>query len=138
MPTYEYLCEKCRTIYEVFHEMSCEDEFECSDCKEILVKQISSTFHITTGTKPTLEDAREESHRKKVKDHERAIRKRRKAFGSSEVGSPSDKADPKHLVRGKVLGGQEKEIDRKEFIKNAAKSDLMVDVAAKALKKAKK
>ena len=42
MPTYDYLCPKCRYKQEVFHRMSEEPEILCPACKkDNLKKQIS-------------------------------------------------------------------------------------------------
>ena len=101
-------------------------------------KQIGGTITLTSGMKPTLEDLREDDHHKKVTDKDRAIRNRRKAFGHDSVGTPVDQPDPKHLVRGKVLGGQEKEVDRQEFIKAMAKDPRTVAMCKKIIKKQKK
>lgn len=137
MPTYDYKCGKCNTVYEIIHTMSCEDEYECPDCKETLKKQISRNIHLASGLKPSLADLKENSYIQKVKDPERAIKMRKKAFGHDSVGNPVDQPDPKHLVRGKVLGGSEKEIDKKELTKALAKDPAAVAVAREALKKAK-
>ena len=136
MPSYDYLCNKCNVVYEVRHEMSCKDKYECSKCHSTLEKQISSTFYVTGGMKSTLEDIREENHKKKTKDMERAIRSRKRAFGHDAVGDPVDQPDPKHLVRGKVIGGQEMELDKNSVVKALAKDDFAVATAQKAIKKA--
>lgn len=116
--------------------MTCEDEFLCSDDKTVLEKQISSTFYVSNGMGPTSEDRAETEHTKKVKDTERAIRKRKKYFGHDSVGDPNDKPDPRHIVkRGRTLGGQQQEVDKQEFIKAAAKDPGMVQAAKKALRK---
>ena len=116
--------------------MSCEDNFTCSKCKSKLEKQLSSTFYVAMGMKPTMSDRKEEEHRKKVKDPERARRRRIKVFGHDAVGDPVDKPDPRHIVkRGKTIGGQQMEVDRGEFIKAAAKDPAMVRVAQESIKK---
>lgn len=118
--------------------MSSTEEFFCEQDQSKLEKQLSSTFYVAGSMTPTMADRKELEHTKKVKDPERAVKMRKKAFGTDSVGNPSMKADPKHVVkRGKTLGGQQKEIDRGEFIKAAAKDPGMVQVAQNALKKAK-
>ena len=135
MPTYDYLCSKCNIIIEIRHEMSCEDDFSCSECQSKLEKQISSTFYVATGMKPSIADRKELDHQKKIKDPERAVRMRKKAFGHDAVGDPSMQSDPRHIVKkGRTLGGQQTEINKDEFIRAAAKDDHMVNVARKALK----
>ena len=135
---YDYLCLNCNILYEIQHGMSCEDNYECPECNACLEKQISSNFHIGGSMKATWADLKEENHHKKVKDFDRAVKSRKRGFGHDAVGNPEDKPDPKHLVRGKVIAGQDKEIDKQEFIKSAAKDPLMVKVAQDAIKKSKK
>lgn len=140
MPTYDYGCEECGFCGEYRHMMSDNPKHKCPECgHKYLVKQISSTFYVATNyhAGPTMEDRKEEEHRKKVKDLERAVRNRKKHFGHDAVGDPVDKPDPKHIVKkGRTLGGQELEIDKKEFIKAAAKDPATVKKAQEALKKA--
>lgn len=119
--------------------MSCEDEFFCKKCKTKLVKQLSSTFIIGASMKPTMADRKETEHRKKVKDFDRAVRMRKKAFGRDAVGDPVEKPDPRHVIRkGRTLGGQQVEVDKKEFIKAAARDPAMVKIAQESLKKNKR
>ncbi len=68
---------------------------------------------------------------------------------ASEMRDRSDRAkdrrsQPKHRThagvgsgKGKALGGQHFEVDKKEFIKAASRDDYMVHEAQKALKKKK-
>lgn len=91
---------------------------------------------ITGGIKGSLEEHKESEHTKKVKDPERAVRSRKKAFGKDAVGDPSMQTDPIHIFkRGRTLGGQQKDIDKAEFIKAAAKDQVMVKKAQDALRK---
>ena len=91
---------------------------------------------ISSGMLCSREDYKESEHTKKVKDFERALKKRKKTFGVDSVGNPDDKPDPKHIIKkGKQLGGGEVEISQKEFIKAAAKDSMCVDIAKKVLKK---
>jgi putative FmdB family regulatory protein len=41
MPTYDYACEKCNNIVEIFHSMFDKTEKKCEECGTILIKQIS-------------------------------------------------------------------------------------------------
>ena len=100
------------------------------------MKQIGTGYLLTAHMKPTRAEHKEAEHHKKVKDPERAVKSRKKAFGHDAVGDPKMESDARHLVKGRVLGGQQKEIDKKEFIQTAAKSDHIVKVAQDALKKA--
>lgn len=42
MPTYEYKCEKCKNIFEVFQSMSAEPLQTCPDCEGQVERLISS------------------------------------------------------------------------------------------------
>lgn len=138
---YDYKCPKCGEVKEIRHEMSSTEKFYCENhkTKVQLEKQFSSTFYVSSGFGPTSEDRKEREHIKKVKDPDRAVKNRKKAFGKEAVGDPSMKTDPKHVIkRGRALGGQQKEIDRTEFIKAASKDDGIVAAAQNALQKGKK
>jgi len=115
--------------------MTCEDKYQCPECETVLEKQLSTGFYVAGGMKPTLDDLREENHHKKVKDWDRAVKMRKKAFGVDSLGNPEGKSDPRHIIKkGRVLDGQQKEIDRQDFIKAAAKSDYLVEQSLKVLK----
>jgi len=137
MPTYDYYCPKCETYCEIIHSMKDESERQCESCSTKLERAVSwQGTIIASGIKPTIDDYKESEHKKKVKDPERAVKMRKKAFGTEAVGNPSMKSDPKHIVkRGRTLQGQQTEVDKKEFIKAAAKDDRMVQEAKKVLKK---
>lgn len=139
MPTYDYACEECGFTDEYRHSMTENPEYECPECKHrFLQKMISSTFYVAQNyhAAPNREDHKENEHKKKVKDLERAVRNRKKHFGHDAVGDPVDKPDPQHIVKkGRTLGGQETEVDKKEFIKAAAKDPVTVKKAQEALKK---
>ncbi len=137
MPTYEYLCTKCDTIVDIFHSMSARKKQRCEMCNTVMEKQIGAGYCATTGFKPTLAEMRETDHSNRVKDPERAVKRRKKHFGHDAVGDPKMESDPRHIVRGRTLGGQEKEVDKRELIKALAKDDFAVAQAQKALKKQK-
>ncbi len=137
MSTYDYECEKCEMSIEIVRSIKDDSDELCEKCGSVMNRLISGgATIIASGLKPSLADHRESEHTKKVKDPERSVRMRKKAFGHDAVGDPSMQTDPMHIVkRGRTLGGQETEIDKKEFIKAAAKDDVMVNIAKKALKK---
>ncbi len=136
MPIYDYRCPKCELVEEQCHSIHEDPKFKCSECQTHMERQIGTGAYIATGLKPSLADVRETEHGKKVKDPERAIRARKKVFGSDDVGHPVSEADPRHIIRrGRTLGGQQKEVDKGEFIKAAAKDPLLVKKAQEALKK---
>ena len=135
MPTYDYFCGKCRFGKEVIHTMKESPKILCN-CGKIMNKMIGTGLYIAGGLKGSVADHKESEHTKKVKDFDRAIRSRKKAFGVEDVGNPSDTPDPMHIIkRGRALGGQEKDVDRQEFIKAAAKDDHTVEQCIKAIKK---
>jgi len=135
LPCYEYKCSKCDCLTEVFHSMSDESKHNCPECNNIMDKQVSRVrMAVKSGT---LANHRENEHTKKVKDYERAVRSRKKAFGRDAVGDPLDTNDPRHVIKGKTLGGQQKEVDKGEFIHAAAKDNYMVAKAQEAIKKSK-
>lgn len=139
MPLYDYKCPNCDQVEEIQHSIHKNPKFECSNCDTKMERQISlGSYVITGGLKGSLEDHKESEHTKRVKDPERAVRSRKRAFGHDAVGDPSMSTDPRHIVkRGRTLGGQQKEIDKGEFIKAAAKDPLMVKKAQEALKRDK-
>jgi len=134
MPNYDYLCKDCGHIAEIMHMMSDESSRSCPKCDCPMEKQIGIGYLVTRGFKPTLADRNESEHHKKVKDKERAVRMRKRAFGHDAVGDPVDKSDPKHIIKGRTLGGQEKEVDKKEMIQALAKDPHSVQVALDSLK----
>jgi len=94
------------------------------------------SYVIVGGINGSIADHKESEHTKKVKDPERAVKSRKKECGRDAVGDPSMNTDPRHVVkRGRTLGGQQKDIDKDEFIKAAAKDPVMVKKAQDALKK---
>ncbi len=138
MPSYDYLCEKCDELYEIRHSMTSEETYNCPECDTLLIKQLSATFY-TIVKEGTIEKHKESENKKKVKDFDRAVKMRKKAFGKDSVGDPNDKPDPRHIIkRGKTLGGQQMEVDKGEFIKRAAKDIGLVKAAENALRKEKK
>lgn len=137
MPFYDYKCPKCEQIEEIQHSIHKNPKYKCSNCDTKMERQISlGSYVITGGIKGSLEEHKESEHTKKVKDPERAVKARKKAFGTDAVGDPGMTSDPRHIVRrGRTLGGQQKEVDKKEFIKAAAKDPVMVKKVQDALKK---
>ena len=135
---YDYRCPKCEIIEEQCHSIHKDPKFKCPECQTQMKRLIGGGAYIATGLKPSLSDTREKEHTKKVKDPERAVKARKKAFGSDDVGHPVSEPDPRHIIkRGRTIGGQQKEVDRQEFIKAAGKDDGMVRAAQESLKKSK-
>jgi len=137
MPRYNYHCPICDQVEEISHSIKEDPICKCTNCDTLMKRQISlDSYVITGGIKGSLEDHKESEHTKKVKDPERAVRSRKRAFGHDAVGDPGMVSDPRHVVKkGRTLGGQQKEIDRDEFIKAAARDPLMLRKAQEALQK---
>jgi putative FmdB family regulatory protein len=136
---YDYLCKKCDTIIELSHSMSNTSPKLCNKCGTEMTKQISCGYIASKGFNPTLADHRETEHTTKVKDLERAVRMRKRAFGHDAVGDPVDKPDPKHIVkRGKVLQGEEKTIDKDAFVKAMSRDNQTVEKCRQILENQKK
>jgi len=139
MVTHDFFCEKCKVIVEVYHSMFDDSPKICEKCKSQMIKQVSCGYLSSKGFKPTLEDNKETEHVKKVKDLERAVKMRKKAFGHDAVGDPVDKPDPKHIVkRGKVLQGSEKEVSKNDFIKAVSQDNYTVEKCRQILENQKK
>lgn len=136
MPCYDYECPECKQAEEIQHSIHKNPKYKCSNCGIKMERLISTgSYVITKGLKGSLEDHKEAEHSKKVKDPERAVKARKKAFGHDAVGDPGMTSDPRHVIRrGRTLGGQQKDIDRGEFIKAAAKDDHIVEQCIKATK----
>jgi len=139
LTTYDYKCPECEQVEEIRHSIHKNPKYKCSNCETQMERQISmGSYLITKGIKGTIEDHKESEHTKKVKDPERAVKSRKKEFGTDAVGDPGMRSDPRHVVRrGRTLGGQQKDVDKKEFIKAAAKDDYILEQCIKATKKAK-
>ncbi|KKM97172.1 hypothetical protein LCGC14_1170760 [marine sediment metagenome] len=116
--------------------MSDDSLRKCSECEHIMNKQIACPHIASKGFKPLLSDRKESEHTKKVKDKERAIKKRKKLFGE-EAGNPVDVPNPKHLIKGRVIGGQESEVNKQDLTKALAKDNYAVEIAKEVLKKKK-
>jgi len=135
---YDYKCPACNYVEEVFHSMNKNPKITCQECLTKMERTISCGY-VISGLKGSLKDHKEAEHTKKVKDPERAVRSRKKAFGRDAVGDPSMTTDPRHVVkRGRTLGGQQKEVDKAEFIKAAARDPIIVQKAIDSLKKSEK
>ena len=137
MPAYDYKCPECDQVEEIQHSIHKNPKYKCSNCETQMKRQISlGSYVIINGINGSLEDHKESEHTKKVKDPERAVKSRTREFGHDAVGDPGMRSDPRHVVkRGRTLGGQQKEVDKVEFIKAAAKDDYIIAKCQQALKK---
>lgn len=134
MLCYDYECPQCEVVIEVTHSIKDEPTYHCEVCGTELGRLISGGgYVITGGLNGSLADHCQSEHTKKIKDPERAVRMRQKSFGKDAVGDPSMTTDPRHIVkRGRTLGGAQKELDKKEFIKAAAKDPTIIEQCIKA------
>ena len=54
MPTYEYKCEPCRTIYRVHHGMNEKPAIQCPECDQATSRMISApSLNVGGFTSPT-------------------------------------------------------------------------------------
>lgn len=91
------------------------------------------------GLTPGMSDRKHSDHTKKVKDLDRAVRSRKKHFGSDSVGNPVDKADPKHVIKkGRTIGGRQMEVDKNELVKALSKDPRAVAQAQESIRKSPK
>lgn len=136
MPTYDYICDKCETTVEISHSIKSEEKYFCEKCKSEMHRVPVLPFYVI-NKEGGYADHKEEEAKKKHYDKDRARKKRVKEFGSDAVGVPCETPDKKHIIkRGRTLGGSEKIVDRKDYIKAMAKDPLAVARASEALKKA--
>ncbi len=51
MPSYDYRCEKCGNVFEVFQRISAEPKATCPSCQSVETKRLISggTFHLKGG-----------------------------------------------------------------------------------------
>ena len=42
MPTYDYICNDCKNMYEYFQSMSDTPKKECPDCKKVSLRRVIS------------------------------------------------------------------------------------------------
>ena len=115
--------------------MSDTSQRECPKCKYVMKKQIGCGYFATKGFKPTIADYKQSERTKKVKDKDRAIKSRKRAFGSDSVGNPVDAPNTRHIIKGRALDGQTQEVDKQDLVKALAKDNYAVEVAKKAISK---
>lgn len=126
MPTYEYLCKSCGHDTEIFHMMSDTEERLCPECNKPMTKLIGCGHAIIMkSNSPQSQIQREIKNRE---EKAKSMRNTPKTRTHEGTGSG----------RGRALGGQHFEVDKKEFIQAAAKDPATVKAAQDALKRAKK
>ncbi len=50
MPTYNYRCTKCETVFDAFHSMSCKEPQHCPECGAMGTKLLSASSVIFKGS----------------------------------------------------------------------------------------
>lgn len=135
MPTYVYACDKCETKIEIVHSIKSEDKYFCEKCKTELYRVPVMPFYVINKD-GGYQDYKDGERKKLVYDKDRALKKRKRAFGSEAVGTPVDTPAKEHVFRkGRTLGGSQKEVNKAEFIRAVSKDNYAVEQAYKALKK---
>lgn len=153
MPTYSFHCQKCDSDFEsfskVFRKEPIGEIIPDYDCKVCLdrggVKRIwpdDLDISLVVGEFKDRQAKQDEDHRKKAKDPDRAMKIRKKEFGSDNVNvKKSELAKREHKIQKKIIPhsqGVSQDMDKKEFIKAAAKNPKAFKAAQEALKKAGK
>ena len=96
MPIYEYQCDKCNEIFEIFHKIDEECNVACPKCLGPAKKLISATNFILKGSGFYVNDYPSQSRRegKKVEKEEPAKGKsskdEEKTVGKKEAGKTDD------------------------------------------------
>jgi len=152
MPTYAYKCNRCNKGFEAFSKSfrkenigeGVSDVF-CPTCKVSKVIRVwpnELDISVTIGEIRDRRDKEDEDNKKRVKDPDRAMRNRKKSFGSDNVNvSKSDLAKREHKIHKQIVPkaqGSTQDIDKTEFIKAAARNPNAVKAAEAVLKKAGK
>ena len=88
MPVYEYRCNRCREIFEIFHKIDEEVKVACPKCLAPAKKLISATSFILKGSGFYVNDypskARKEGHKTE-----------KEGSGSGSEKGPSEKKEDK-------------------------------------------
>jgi putative FmdB family regulatory protein len=143
MPIYEYQCIKCSNVQEQFLLMSkvhgldkIDPKLRCDECSKLNVMKrvVSSSIQVKDPSRIRLngDPKKEAEYEKRAKDPERARRNRRHKFGCDGISitqSPFYKKEKRIKAQGK------NDVDKKEFIKAAARNPNAIKAAMKATKR---
>lgn len=133
MPNYEFKHPKTGKIFEDIRTFSrADDPFVAPDGVVCVRCTVPSSFMFNMGEeKPDRYERKEVDHQKKVKDPERARRLRKKKFGTE--GISITKSPYYHKEKRIKAKGTSSEVNRVDFVKNAAKNPNAVAAAQRIL-----
>jgi hypothetical protein len=148
MPTYAYQCQKCGGGFEAFSKSFRKEnigdivvDVACTECQTANAKRVwpdELDNQIVIGEFKDSQDKRSDDNKKRFKDPDRAMKKRKTEFGSDNVNvGKSQFANREHKIQKKIIPqdqGTSQDIDKTEFIKMAAKNPNALAAAEKALK----
>ena len=79
MPTYDYICNDCKKMYEYFQSMSDAPIKECPDCKKISLRRVisggtglifkGSGYYLTDYKNKKTQSSEDKKSKKKKKDN---------------------------------------------------------------------
>lgn len=136
MPSYDYYCEKCDDMIDVYHSIMKNPDVICEVCGKSRKRQIGTGMVIIKPDKPDRYERSEAAHKERVKDPERARRMRKKKFGTE--GISITKSPYYHKEKRVKAQGTSQEVDKKEFIKSAARNPNAMKAAVDVLNKKSK
>lgn len=129
MPTYDYQCLKCASIFEIFHKIGEQPEEGCPICGSCSIKKNVSGFYLG-GVKENLGKAVQEDMRADLREN----------YGIESVDMKSGKFDDLYKgikkdgsrVKEQMLAGQEKENARiakknREFLSRPTTNHKSID-----------
>lgn len=137
MPVYEYICKQCEHQFDVFvkgfnHQ---DSDTKCEACgKGPCIRQLTAPMISISPDGPDRYERKEVEQSKKVKDPERARKMRKDKFGTEGI---SITKSPHYHKQKQVKAQGKSDVDKKEFIKHAARNPKAVAAAASALKLSK-
>lgn len=134
MPLYEYKHPKTGEIFEDIRTFANGDKPFVADDGVKCPRIMSTSFSLIIGeAKPDRYERKEMDHGKKVKDPERARRMRKNKFGTE--GISITKSPHYHKQKRVKAQGTTNDIDKKDFIKSAARNPNAIAAAENVLKK---
>ncbi len=96
MPIYEYQCNRCNEIFEIFHKIDEECKVACPKCLGPVRKLISTTNFVFKGSGFYVNDYPSESRREgKKKEREKDTTKESPAASTKEGDKASGKSEEK-------------------------------------------
>ena len=135
MPSYDYYCDKCDDMIDVYHSIMKNPDVICEACGKHRKRQIGTGMVIIKPDKPDRYERSESAHKERVKDPERARRMRKKKFGTE--GISITKSPYYHKEKRVKAQGTSQEVDKKEFVKSAARNPNAMKAAIDVLNKKK-